>query len=73
MPLKSRLGVEEVDGKFVTRILDAEGKPTALTVDEFKKEFGNRLCLYQTAQANFQQQSKFGQEINLTILRPCHN
>lgn len=36
--IKSRLKAEEVDGKFVTRVLDAEGKPSALTVDDLKKE-----------------------------------
>lgn len=36
--LKSRLSIEEVDGKFITRVLDAEGKASALSVNEFKEE-----------------------------------
>jgi hypothetical protein len=36
--LKSRLTVEEVDGKFVTRVLDGEGKASALSVNELKQE-----------------------------------
>ncbi|OED34521.1 hypothetical protein AB832_07430 [Flavobacteriaceae bacterium (ex Bugula neritina AB1)] len=37
--IKDRLTIEEIDGKFQTRILDAEGKLSALTIDELKKEF----------------------------------
>lgn len=41
--LKSRLTVEMQDGKPVTRVLDASGKPSALTVDELGAEFsGNK-------------------------------
>ncbi|WQY99627.1 hypothetical protein [Acinetobacter phage pB23] len=36
--IKSRLGVESVDGKFVTRVKDATGAVTANTIDEFKSE-----------------------------------
>ena len=36
--LKSRLSIEEVDGKFITRVLDSEGKASALSVNEFKEE-----------------------------------
>lgn len=36
--IKSRLGVESVDGKFVTRVKDATGAVTANTIDEFKTE-----------------------------------
>lgn len=36
--IKSRLGVESVDGKFVTRVKDAAGVVTANTIDEFKTE-----------------------------------
>jgi hypothetical protein len=36
--IKSRLGVEAVDGKFVTRVKDAAGAVTANTIDEFKAE-----------------------------------
>jgi len=37
--IASRLTTEVVDGKTITRVLDNEGKPSALTVDELKKEF----------------------------------
>lgn len=37
--IKSRLRVELVDGEPVTRVLDANNKPTALTLDDLKKEF----------------------------------
>lgn len=41
--IKSRLSVEMKDGKPVTRVLDADGKPSALTVDELGAEFtGNK-------------------------------
>lgn len=41
--IKSRLAVEMQDGKPVTRVLDASGKPSALTVDELGAEFtGNK-------------------------------
>lgn len=39
--ISSRLTVEEQDGKHVTRILDADGKPSAATIDDLKKEFTN--------------------------------
>lgn len=34
-----RLSIEEVDGTPVVRVLDAEGKASALSLDELKKEF----------------------------------
>lgn len=34
-----RLSVEEIDGNPVVRVLDAEGKASALSLDELKKEF----------------------------------
>jgi hypothetical protein len=37
--IKGRLKAEIVDGKPVTRVLDADGKPSALTIDELQKEF----------------------------------
>jgi hypothetical protein len=37
--IKSRLKTEKVDGKFITKVVDKDGKPSALTVDELKKEF----------------------------------
>ncbi|EIY5055166.1 hypothetical protein ML056_003478 [Klebsiella variicola] len=41
--IKTRLAVEMQDGKPVTRVLDASGKPSALTVDELGAEFsGNK-------------------------------
>lgn len=36
--IKSRLGVEMVDGKFVTRVKDGNGALSANTIDEFKSE-----------------------------------
>ena len=39
--IKSRLAVEEIDGKFVTVVKDAEGKPSALTLDELKAEINS--------------------------------
>lgn len=42
--IKSRLTVEVQDGKPVTRVLDAQGKPSAATIDELGKEFaGNKV------------------------------
>ncbi|WP_345198572.1 hypothetical protein [Kistimonas scapharcae] len=37
--IKSRLSVEVQDGRHITRVLDAEGKPSAATIDDLKKEF----------------------------------
>lgn len=37
--IKSRLTIEKVDGKSVTRIKDADGEVSALTLDELKGEF----------------------------------
>jgi hypothetical protein len=39
--LTSRLSMEVRDGKPTTVVLDAEGKPSAMTVDELKAEFSN--------------------------------
>lgn len=39
--IKSRLGVGEKDGKRVTVVLDEEGRESALTLDELKKEIIN--------------------------------
>ena len=36
--IKARLTVEEIDGKPVTRVLGSDGKPSALTIDDYKKE-----------------------------------
>jgi hypothetical protein len=36
--VKSRLTTELVDGQFVTRVLDKEGKPSALSIDELQKD-----------------------------------
>ncbi len=35
----SRLSIEDVDGQQVARVVDAEGKPSIMGVDELKKEF----------------------------------
>jgi hypothetical protein len=37
--IRGRLRAEIVDGQAVTRVLDKDGKPSALTVDELKAEF----------------------------------
>lgn len=37
--IKDRLGVDMRDGKAVTVVLDDEGKPSAATIDDLKKEF----------------------------------
>jgi len=36
--IKNRLGVEEKGGQYVTVVLDDEGRPSALTLDELKQE-----------------------------------
>jgi len=36
--IRKRLTTEQVDGKTITRVLDADGKPSALSVDDLKKE-----------------------------------
>lgn len=36
--IKKRLSAETVDGKAVTRVLDAEGKPSASTLEDLEKE-----------------------------------
>lgn len=42
--IKSRLAAEQRDGKFVTVVRDAEGKPSASTLDDLKAEFtGNAI------------------------------
>lgn len=37
--IKARLRVDTADGKPVTRVLDKDGQPSAMTLDELKKEF----------------------------------
>ena len=37
--IKSRLTIEESDGKHITRVLDSEGKASAMSVNELKSEF----------------------------------
>jgi hypothetical protein len=37
--ITGRLATEMVDGKATTRILDKDGKPSALTLDDLRKEF----------------------------------
>lgn len=39
--IRARLAAEERDGQYVTVVRDAAGKPSALSVDEFKKELSN--------------------------------
>lgn len=38
-PFADRLSIEEIEGKGVVRVLDAEGKASALSLDELKREF----------------------------------
>lgn len=41
--IRARLRAEEQDGNLVTRVLDGEGKPSALNLDDLKKEvIGNK-------------------------------
>lgn len=40
--IKNRLKVEVVDGKRVVRVLDGEGKVSAATLDEYKKEISGQ-------------------------------
>lgn len=37
--IRARLAVEQREGKFVTVVRDAEGKPSAYSLDDLKKEF----------------------------------
>jgi len=37
--IERRLTVEIRDGKAVTKVLDKEGRPSAMTIEELKKEF----------------------------------
>ena len=37
--IKARLDLEIADGVPITRVLDAAGKPSALSLDDLKKEF----------------------------------
>jgi hypothetical protein len=39
--IKKRLSMEETDGKLTTRVLDAQGQLSALTVDDLKAELKN--------------------------------
>lgn len=39
--IRARLSAELVDGKVITRVLDKDGKPSALSVDDLKKELAN--------------------------------
>ena len=38
-PIAKRLKAEITDGVAITRVLDADGKPSAMSIDELKKEF----------------------------------
>lgn len=40
--VRNRLTTEMVDGKPVTRVLDKDGKPSVLTVEDLEKEFRQR-------------------------------
>ena len=42
--IKSRLAAEERDGQFVTVVRDAQGKPSAATLDDLKNEFANNAA-----------------------------
>tara|TARA_R110000782_G_C14819221_1_gene413874 strand:- start:25145 stop:25888 length:744 start_codon:yes stop_codon:yes gene_type:complete len=39
--IKARLAVEQKDGKYVTAVRDAEGKPSASTLDDLKNEISS--------------------------------
>lgn len=39
--IAKRLTVEEVEGEMVTRVLDKDGKPSALTIEDLGKEFSD--------------------------------
>lgn len=39
--IRGRLSAELADGKVITRVLDKDGKPSALSVDDLKKELAN--------------------------------
>lgn len=43
--IRPQIGVEIQDGKSMVRILDKTGKPTAATVDDFKKELAGNAAL----------------------------
>jgi hypothetical protein len=43
--ISSRLDVEEIDGEHVTVVRDVNGKPSALTVDDLKKEISGDKAL----------------------------
>lgn len=43
--IESRLTVELVDGKFTTKVVDAAGQPSALTIEELRKEFVENSAL----------------------------
>jgi hypothetical protein len=38
-PFSQRLSIEEIDGQSVVRVKDSEGKASALSLDELKREF----------------------------------
>lgn len=42
--IKTRLAAEEREGKFTTVIKDADGNPSALTIDDLKTEFRNNAA-----------------------------
>jgi hypothetical protein len=37
--IRSRLTVDESSGEFVTKVLDKDGKPSAMSIEELQKEF----------------------------------
>ena len=39
--IKRRLSMEETDGKLTTRVLDPQGQPSALSIDDLKAELKN--------------------------------
>jgi hypothetical protein len=43
--ISDRLAVEEIDGEHVTVVRDANGKPSALTIEDLKKEISNDKAL----------------------------
>lgn len=72
--IKSRLGVQEIDGKFQTAIKDVDGNVSALTVDELKTEFRNNaafapLLVASKATGGGASQSKNGGAVSKQITR----
>lgn len=51
-PFSSRLSVEEIDGQSVIRVKDAEGKASAMSLNELQKEFLDNKEYFPIIKAN---------------------